>query len=97
MKNITENKLADDLKILSSMKAVGAPDYFYTRLNEKFANKNASIENVYTFKPVIIIGTLTLLLVINSLLLKNDKNKADITSNENMKDLAAAYDQTISN
>lgn len=97
MKNINNKQLEQDLEIFSSMKEIGSPDYFYTRLIARMDNETASLAYSYTLKPVIIIGALILFLFINSFLLKNEANIMDSSSNDNIEALATAYDQTISN
>lgn len=97
MKNKNNKQLEQDLEIFSSMKEIGAPDYFYTRLIARMDNETASLAYSYTLKPVIIIGALILFLFINSFLLKNEANIMDSSSNDNIEALATAYDQTISN
>jgi hypothetical protein len=59
--------------------------------------ENLSNELAGPFQPIIVICALTLLLFINSLLLKSDSNIVNTNSSQEMEAFAASYDQTISN
>ena len=92
MKNVFNEKLEQDLNIFSAMKEIGAPDFFYTRLNARMEE-----EYELPIKPIWVIGALSLFLFINTLLLEKDKTSNSINSVESIEAFAAAYDQHISN
>jgi hypothetical protein len=97
MKHKIETQLEQDLELFSSMKEIGAPDYFYTRLMVRMENDASAIKNSFILKPVLIISALTIFLLLNSLFLNNDANLNNIDASQNIEAFAAAYDQTITN
>jgi hypothetical protein len=97
MKHITDEQLEQDITIISNMKEVGAPGFFYTRLRVRMENEITLNAGVLTLKPIIVICVLTLFLFINSLLLGKDSIILNSTMDNNMEAFAASYDQTISN
>ena len=97
MKNINNKDLEADLNSISNLKAVGAPDFFYTRLKARMEKQALSNESALPLQPIVVICALTLFLFINSLLLENDSNRVNANANQEMEALAASYDQTISN
>ena len=97
MKHITDEQLEKNLDVFSTMKEVGVPDFYYTRLSARMENELATNELALFIKPLLVICTLTLFLFINSLLLKKDTSLATSDTSQNIEALAVAYDQTISN
>ena len=97
MKNISNEQFEHEMNIISNLKEVGAPNFFYTRLKARMEKENLSNELASTFQPIIVICALTLFLFMNSLLLKNDSNIVNTNSSQEMEAFAASYDQTISN
>ena len=97
MKNMSNEQFEHEMKIISNLKEVGAPNFFYTRLKARMDKENLSNELAGPFQPIIVICALTLLLFINSLLLKSDSNIVNTNSSQEMEAFAASYDQTISN
>jgi len=95
MKQLFDQQLENELSIFSTLKEVGSPDFFYTRLHARM-EKKASLANAsFSFKPVLVIGILTLFLIINTLLIGKNTIIAKANSNNNIEVLAASYDQTI--
>ncbi len=97
MKNITDEQFEQDFTIISNMKEVGAPDFFYTRLKARMESESTSNEAVFYIKPILVICVLSLFLFINSLLIGNDTQIVRTNTNTNIEALAVSYDQTISN
>lgn len=95
MKNISDEQLENQLDIFSSMKEVGAPDFFYTRLHARMEKEVSLANATFSFKPVLVICILTFFLIINTLLIGKNTNVAKANSNNNIEVLAASYDQTI--
>ena len=95
MKHLSDEQLENELSIFSTMKEVGSPDFFYTRLHARL-EKEASLANApFSFKPVLVICILTFFLIINTLLIGKNTNVAKANSNNNIEVLAASYDQNI--
>jgi len=97
MKNMSNEQFEQEMNIISNLKEVRAPNFFYTRLKARMDKENLSNELAGPFQPIIVICALTLLLFINSLLLKSDSNIVNTNSSQEMEAFAASYDQTISN
>jgi len=97
MKNMSNEQFEQEMNIISNLKEVGAPNFFYTRLKARMDKENLSNELASPFQSIIVICALTLLLFINSLLLKSDSNIVNTNSSQEMEAFAASYDQTISN
>ena len=97
MENLSNEQFEHDMNIISNLKEVGAPNFFYTRLKARMDKENLSNELAGPFQPIIVICALTLLLFINSLLLKSDSNIVNTNSSQEMEAFAAYYNQTISN
>jgi hypothetical protein len=97
MKNMSNEQFEHEINIISNLKEVGAPNFFYTRLKARMDKENLSNELAGPFQPIIVICALTLLLFINSLLLKSDSNIVNTNSSQEMEAFAAYYNQTISN
>ena len=97
MKNVNMDPFEDDLKIVSNLKGIGAPNFFYTRLHTRMEKEFSKDELTIPKKPILVICALTLILFINSLLLKYDSNIVSTNENQEIEAFAALYDQTISN
>ena len=97
MKHITDEQLEKNLDVFSTMKEVGASDFFYTRLSARMKKELTSNELGVFIRPLLVICTLTLFLFINSLLIKKDTSIVNTGMNPGIQALAVAYDQTISN
>ncbi|MEY4049979.1 MAG: hypothetical protein RL262_813 [Bacteroidota bacterium] len=97
MKNMSNEQFEHEMNIISNLKEVGAPNFFYTRLKARMEKEKLSNELANPLKPILVICALTLFLFINSLLLKNNSNIVNTNSSQEMEAFAASYDQTISN
>ncbi len=97
MKHTTYEQLENDLAVFSNFKEVGAPDFFYTRLNARMQNELKSNELEFSLQPLLVICALVLFLFINSVLLDRDTDLGNTNPNQAMEALAASYDQTVSN
>lgn len=97
MKNMSNEQFEHEMNIISNLKEVGTPNFFYTRLKARMEKENLSNELANPLNPILVICALTLFLFINSLLLKNDSNIVNTNSSQEMEAFAASYDQTISN
>ena len=97
MKNMSNEQFEHEMNIISNLKEVGAPNFFYTRLKSRMEKQNLSNELANPLNPILVICALTLFLFMNSLLLKNDSNIVNTNSSQEMEAFAASYDQTISN
>jgi hypothetical protein len=97
MKNMSNEQFEQEMIVISNLKEVVAPNFFYTRLKARMDKENLSNELASPLKPILVICALTLFLFINSLLLKSDSNLVNTNSSQEMEAFAASYDQTISN
>jgi len=97
MKNMSNEQFEHEMNIISNLKEVSAPNFFYTRLKARIEKENLSNEIAYPLNPILVICALTLFLFMNSLLLKNDSNIVNTNSSQEMEAFAASYDQIISN
>lgn len=95
MKNISDEQLENQLDVFSTMKEVGAPDFFYTRLHARMEKEVSLANATFSFKPVLVICILTFFLIINTLLIGKNKNLVNTNSNKNIEVLAVSYDQNI--
>lgn len=97
MKNINDDQLEHDLNIISNLKEVSAPDFFYTRLKARM-EKEAKLEQYEgSTKPIAVICMLTLFLFINSLIMEKESTVIHSSSNQDIEAFAASYDQIITN
>jgi len=97
MKNLSNEQFDKEMNVISNLKEVGAPNFFYTRLKARLDKEKLSNELANPLKPILVICALTFLLFINSLLLKNDSNIINNNSSQDLEAFAASYDQIISN
>jgi len=97
MKNLSNEQFDKEMNVISNLKGVDAPAFFYTRLQARMEKENLSNELANPLKPILVICALTFLLFINSLLLKNDSNIINNNSSQDLEAFAASYDQIISN
>jgi hypothetical protein len=97
MRNINDEQFEQDLNIVSNLKEVDAPDFFYTRLKARM-EKEAKLEQFEgPLKPIAVICILTLFLFINSLIMEKESTVVQSSSNQDIEAFAASYDQIISN
>jgi hypothetical protein len=97
MRNINDEQFEQDLNVVSNLKEVSAPDFFYTRLKARM-EKEAKLEQFEgPLKPIAVICILTLFLFINSLIVGKESTVIQSSSNQDIEAFAASYDQIISN
>ena len=97
MRNINDEQFEQDLNIVSNLKEVDAPDFFYTRLKARM-EKEAKLEQFEgPLKPIAVICILTLFLFINSLIMEKESTVVHSSSNQDIEAFAASYDQIITN
>ena len=97
MRNINDEQFEQDLNVVSNLKEVSAPDFFYTRLKARM-EKEAKLEQFEgPLKPIAVICILTLFLFINSLIMEKGSTVVHSSSNQDIEAFAASYDQIISN
>jgi hypothetical protein len=97
MNHISDEQLENELSILSGMKEVAPPNFFYTRLKARMDSNSISTEFNFPIKPAFIICSLTLFLLINTIFLARITNEPDTIGDKHIEAFAAAYDQTVSN
>ncbi len=97
MKNMSDEQFDYEMNVISNLKEVGVPNFFYTRLKARMKKENLTNELAIPLKPILVICALALFLFINNLLLKNNSTIVNTNSNQEMEAFAASYDQTISN
>lgn len=97
MKNMIDNQLEHDLKIISNLKEVSAPDFFYTRLKAKMEKEAKPDEFAGSINRIFVICILTLFLFINSLIMEKESTVIHSSSNQDIEAFAASYDQIIKN
>lgn len=97
MRNINDEQFEQDLNVVSNLKEVSAPDFFYTRLKARM-EKEAKLEQFEgPLKPIAVICILTLFLFINSLIMEKGSTVVHSSSNQDIEAFAASYDQIITN
>lgn len=97
MKKSSVDILNEHLQTVKDIKEIGTDDFFYTRLKARMENERNNFETYFSLKPIWIISSLVLLLVVNFFILTKE-NKEQPTAQTNVSTLqnfAAAYDQTI--
>lgn len=97
MKNINDQEFEQDLTIISNLKEVSAPDFFYTRLKARMEKETKSEQIGGSLKPIVLICILTLFLFINSLIMERESTVIHSSSNHDIEAFAASYDQIITN
>jgi hypothetical protein len=83
------------LKSLEGIKAAEPSDFFYSRLTTKLANEQSQKDWVFPLKPIWMICTLAVLLLINTIILAQ-QSKPQKNEDSSIEGFANAYDQNIS-
>ncbi len=97
MRKINDEQFEQDLNVVSNLKEVSAPDFFYTQLKARM-EKEAKLEQFEgPLKPIAVICILTLFLFINSLIMEKGSTVVHSSSNQDIEAFAASYDQIITN
>jgi hypothetical protein len=99
----TSTPLVDDhLQSLVGMQEAATDEFFYTRLKERMQGDQPQQGWSLPLKPVWVIGTLTLLLAINGIMLSQQLKGSDRgivqktkTTSSSLQSFAESYDQTI--
>lgn len=98
MKPPVTNMVDDHLKALTGMQEAETDPFFYTRLKARMENRQMQQGWNFPVKPVWLISTLLLLLIINGFVITQQfktKNTA-VTTGSSLQSFAASYDQTVS-
>ena len=97
MKNISVPLVDEYLKSVQGIQPAGTVDFFYTRLRAKMEKDKTGAEWSFPLRPVWVVGSMVLLLMINILMLSQQHPaKETITSNKSsLQNFARAYDQVI--
>lgn len=93
----------EHLQSMQGIQEVGTDDFFYTRLKAKMLASQSGGEKEnsqpgwsFLLKPVWVVGTLALLLVVNGFMLSQQFRTKATTSTSSLQRFAESYDQTIS-
>lgn len=92
-----QTPITDDyLKSLEGIKMAEPKDFFYTRLTSRLSNEQTQKDWVFPLKPVWMIASLAIFLLINTFILaeKYDANKVE--NQATIESFANAYGQNIS-
>lgn len=95
MKN-NQSLVDEHLESLQGMQEAATDDFFYTRLQARMEKKNSQPGWNFPLKPVWVIGSLVVLLAINSIMLVQQKSSKQTSSTTPLQQLAQDYDLTIS-
>jgi hypothetical protein len=90
--------LDEHLQAMQGMTETGTDEFFYTRLKARIQKEGPQQGWSFPLKPVWIVGTLALLLVVNGIMLSQQvkstsQKEADASS---LQKFAESYDQAIS-
>ncbi len=94
MKKNSTPILDEHLKLLQQMQEVDSEEFFYTRLRARMENKNDA-SWVLPFKPALVLGSLLVLLLVNTFLLRSEWQGEKQESPATIQEFAKSYDQTI--
>ena len=99
MKNNITSLLDEHLQRLQGMQVTGTDDFFYTRLKARMEKNLAQQGCGFTLKPVWMIGTLVLLLMVNGIMMtqqsKSKKSPATISSPSTLENFIDTYNLGI--
>lgn len=88
--------IEQDLASLDGLKRAAAPDFFYTRLNARMEKELTTPAWIPFGKPVWLIATLLVFLVLNTMMIKQSKLSKSNTSSANqgssLQSFAAEYE-----
>jgi hypothetical protein len=84
------------LESLTGIKAAEPKDFFYSRLITRLENEQAQTTWNFPLKPVWMISTLAIFLVLNTIILKQEHKPIKIDESASIQGFANAYDQNIS-
>ena len=85
------------LKSVHGMQPMGIDDFFYTRLKAKMEKDKAGAEWNFPLRPVWVVRSMALLLIINILMLlqQHTANETITLNKALLQNFARAYDQII--
>ena len=97
MKNKSTSLVDEHLQSLQGMKEVGTDDFFFTRLKARIEKNYADKGWNFPVKPVWVVSTMLLLLVINVFMLSQQRRSEQtaIPGNASLQSFAQSYDQAI--
>lgn len=96
MKRNSTSLVDEHLQSLQEIQEVGTDEFFYTRLRARMEGQESNGWNL-PMRPVWVIGTLALLLVLNGFMLQSNfkSKKQSENSSSSIQKFAEAYDQDI--
>lgn len=90
------NKMEETLSSLDGIQRATAPDFFYTRLNARMEKELTTPAWIPFGKPVWLIATLLIFLVLNTMMIKQTKlsktNGTVSNTGSNLQSFAAEYE-----
>lgn len=98
MKNKATPLVDEYLQSLQGLQATGTDDFFYTRLRARMDKRISNQSWALPFKPALLIGTLSILLILNGLILASQFNNKKTNSAEksSIQKFAESYDLVAS-
>jgi hypothetical protein len=84
------------LESLTGIKQAEPRDFFYSRLINRLENEQFQTTWIFPLKPVWMIATLSLFLVINTVILSQKDKVLDHKEISSIQNFANAYDQNVS-
>jgi hypothetical protein len=91
-----QNNIEQTLASLDGIKRVAAPDFFYTRLTARMEKELTTPAWIPFGKPVWLIATLLIFLVLNTMMIKQTKlsnsNSILVSAESNLQLFAAEYE-----
>lgn len=94
MKKMSTPMLEEHLELLQHMQEVDTDTFFYTRLRARMEYKNDT-GWVLPVKPVWLLSSLLVLLLVNGFLLRQGWQQTKKTPVSTIQEFAKSYDQTI--
>jgi hypothetical protein len=94
MKKNSTPMLDEHLELLQQMQEVDTDAFFYTRLRARMEYKNDT-DWILPLKPVWLLGSLVVLLLINGFMLRQEWEVTKKTPVSTIQEFAKSYDQTI--
>ncbi len=92
------NKIEESLSSLDGVQRAAAPDFFYTRLSARMEKELTTPAWIPFGKPVWLIATLLVFLVLNTMMIKQTKlsksSSSDADSGSSLQSFAAEYELT---
>lgn len=86
----------DHLRAFEGLQEAGTDDFFYSRLVARMENNTEEKGWNFPLKPVWVIGSLALLLLVNSFILLQDNRSSNTKDSADIQSFARSYDQAVS-